>query len=706
MLYLLLILVVIFLLANIVGKLINEFFKLNLNFNVHVGYLSLLAICQLVAIPMIIWEISSSTFQIVYSISIGLLVIFLLLVISKLKRMQIKELFCFYNKDSLKLNLITLILFSLVAFIVYLFIMSDYRADRMSDSSFYISMILENVQTDAIYTIDPWSGLVQGFSNLYRFVSYELFHSSIIGIFKVSPMLYINHGMVLINIFMIIISLFELSIKLFSNIRFSYLVFLGWIFTIFIFISGIEDGFFFFFSTDMIQRLPYSGKVLTYLCIIPLFFVLTQQLLNNLKNKSLLLGIIILNIAATSLTATSLFVFGIFYFAIIIVLIYKSYDTRLILGYCLTTAPLLFHIALIQFQILLIPLATIYLILIVLYFSKIKLGWLMKILKVLLYSVVIIIPILSLGVNVLTFMGKMDSITIIQFFKKFLITINSKTLTIWFIAILGCYNVLKSDKFEESIRYIYGYAPIIILIVFINPINSAFVSKYVTTIFVYQRLFYILPLFPLMGYGIKFILDKYITIEERNNVIYFCSLFIIALSYKPFDYVSGEVYERIINSNFNYEYMLNNLTVETNLFFKKLAKPVRVAHYFTDNYWGGELRAVREVAPNVILPYNTYIHRNLTETQQFNSESYKQYQLHLLMNGTIWLYDPFIDFNGNETEQTNYEFAIQYLSENYDYIVLSTENRIFGELIEGFGASMVYQNNRDSIYELKNLRYQ
>lgn len=699
------ILALIFFVSNIVGKAINESLSLNLKFNSVIGYLSLLACCQLFAIPLIIMKINSATFQVILGIIVTFLISVSLITLIKFKHVSLRNIFKFSNYSSFKEDVVVFSIILIISIIAYIFIMSDYRADRMSDSSFYIPMMLENIDTNAIYSIDPWSGLNQGFSSLYKYVSYELFHSSIIGIFNISPLLYINHGMILINLFLIVTAAFELSTRIFKNRKMSYLAFITWIFTVFIFITGIEDGFFFFFSTDMIQRVPYTGKVLTYLCVVPMFFIITQQLLYNLKSKKILLALMIINISATALTATSLFVLGIFYFSIILILIYKKIDSKEIIGYCLTTAPLLLHIALIQFKILLIPLIICYLLLTLLYFSRLKLDWLIWIMKGILYSIVIVLPILSIVVNVFTFFNKVDSITFLKFIEKIWVTINFKTLLVWFVAALGCYSVIKNKKLSMPIRYMYGYAPILMVVIFINPINSAFISKFVTTIYVYQRLFYILPLLPLMGFGIEFILDKYIRTEEKNHVIYFCIISLIALSYNPFKYVVNELRYKIINDSFNFEYMLNNFAVDTNKYFEELNRPVRVAHYFIDNQWGAELRPIRQVAPNVILPYNTYVYRDLTENQKFNKETYQQYQLHLLMNESIWLYDPYIDINGRKTDRDNYEFALQYLDENYDYIVIAASNETFGKLLEGFGAIKVYENERDAIYNLSELNY-
>ena len=83
--------------------------------------------------------------------------------------------------------------------------MQYYTIDRMSDSAFYIPHILENVKTDHIYTLNPWSGIEEPFNSLYLYVTYELFHSMIINVFPVHALLYINHGMTIISFVMIII---------------------------------------------------------------------------------------------------------------------------------------------------------------------------------------------------------------------------------------------------------------------------------------------------------------------------------------------------------------------------------------------------------------------------------------------------------------------------------------------------------------------
>ena len=81
----------------------------------------------------------------------------------------------------------------------------------MSDSAFYIPHILENVESEQIYTSNPWSGAVEPFNSLYLYVTYELFHSMLINLFSMNGLLFINHGMSLITFVMIMMCMTETS---------------------------------------------------------------------------------------------------------------------------------------------------------------------------------------------------------------------------------------------------------------------------------------------------------------------------------------------------------------------------------------------------------------------------------------------------------------------------------------------------------------
>lgn len=697
-------LIFILFISNVMGRLVIETLGWKLKFNIPIGYFVLLCLAQILLLPLVEVGVNST----VYQFSYVFLVIWTILVLFlyNRKKIKIKEL-CFIMNETNKRSIfiITSIVILLICFI-YIFIMADYRIDRMSDSAFYIPMIQENIITDKIYSVNPWSGVMENYSSLYRYVSYELLHASFLRILPINPVVYINHVMVILNILMVILTSFELVMGLFKKRYLQILTIISYIAIVFCFVTGIEDGYFFFFSTDMIQRLPYTGKVLAYLALIPMFYLINKEIFSDTPKKGrLLFALLIINLTATALTATSVFVLGIFYVAITLIRLYKKDDYKLTLGYCLTTIPLILHVILIKFKILFIPATIVYIILFLIYLHGRYIKNIMLFIKYLMYILVVTIPILSILVNFLDLFSEFNSINFFNFIKRLIQTFTVETLIVWLLVIIGIIGVIKNKKINKNEKYLFGYAPLIIFVIFINPISSSFIGSFLTTNDVYQRLFYIIPVLPLIGYCLQYLLEKYIIDTQRNKFSLFIIVIILFNCWTPLIQSYEVLAYRLGNPNFNFKYMLESKSLDSTLFLNELEKPIRVAYYYKDNNWGAELRYVRSIAPNVILPYNVQIHRHETSNNIFTKETYQQYQLHLLMNESIWLYDPYIDINGNKTDINNYEFALKYLVENYDYLVISASNEAFGNLLEGFGAIKVYENERDAIYNLSELNY-
>lgn len=693
----------ILIISNILGKLVLTTLKWDLKFNIPIGYFVLLSLSQILLIPLLKVGVSSTTYQFSYLFLV--LWIMIGMVLYNKKNFKLRELFQFINKSNRRYSLIVTITVIILTLSIYIFIMSDYRIDRMSDSAFYIPMIQENIMTDSIYSINPWSGIEESYSPLYRYVSYELLHASILRLLPINPVIYINHFLVLLNIIMILLTSFELVIALFKRKYLQASTFIIYLSIVFCFVTGIEDGFFFFFSTDMIQRLPYSGKVLTYLAVIPMFFLINKELFNYpMKKNRLLFGLLLINLTSTALTATSVFVFGIFYVVIVLIRLYKKDDYKLTMGYCLTTMPLILHVILIKFHILFIPMIIIYLILFLIYIHGKYIKELMIIIKYVMYIAIVTIPILSILVNAMDFYDMIESIHILKFIEKIGQTLTIRTLLVWGLFILGIIEVWNNKEIRKAEKYLFGYAPVLIFIIFINPVSSAFISSFLTTSFVYQRLFYILPLLPLIGYAIQYLFKRFIIENQWNKFAMILLGIVLFNCWTPLRDCFEVVAYRVKSQDFNYQMMLNTQIVDSTLFLKEIDRPIKVAYYFKDNDWGSELRYVRSIAPNVILPYNMYTHRHNVNNNEFSLEIYEQYQVQLMLNNSLWVYDPYVDFDGDITEKKNYEFILDYLKRyKYDFVFLTKEAEELCKILEGFGASAVFENEDEIVFDLAKL---
>ena len=136
-----------------------------------------------------------------------------------------------------------------------------------------------------------------------------------------------------------------------------------------------------------------------------------------------------------------------------------------------------------------------------------------------------------------------------------------------------------------------------------------------------------------------------------------------------------------------------------NEFVPEIAK---VAMYFKDNVWADELRSFRSLSPHVILPYNTYTHRRLTENGEYTKEDYYNYQVMMLLNASMSVNDLFIDENGVLTDMTNGEALLDYVLGSYDYIVFPRyyENKEFLRLIFKQGKKIIAKTDREYLIEL------
>lgn len=696
------VILVLLVLFNMIGKMMTLRFNLSFRFNIPLGYVFALAVSQVVGLPAIMLHVSTNVFTIMYLITMAVILFIFGIKILK-KPVQVSKLFCLDNKYELQLKRqwISVGLLFAGAIFIYMNVMQQYRIDRMSDSAFYIPHILENVNTDHIYSLNPWSGTSEPFNSLYLYVTYELFHSMLIHLFSMNGLLYINHGMTLITFVMIMMCIVELAMKLFNQKK-AMLSVVFWLFVTFVFVVNISDNYFFFFSTDMIDRLPYTGKVLAYLALVPMFYTCLIEFFNVPKNKKSMTWILILlNLAIMSLTSTGFFIIGIEYAGILFFLLWskrKRFDEVLLLT--LSTWPLLLFVILAKFSSLMIPVIVCYLILFLMYKKKVQFIYpLMK------YGLLIgslLIPLVSLPLQLLGGRLGLTVFSASEFFSRLSQSLDMNTTIIWIITVLGLGFYLRNK--DETNQLLFGKVPLYICVVFINPISCAFVATFMTSTSVYHRLFYILPLFPLLAIFIVTVVDKLKLLQPKQSVYTMAMSGLMALLiFQFYTETNSVISSKLLNNGFSYKNMIayasNDNAQMLNEFVPENA---RVAMYFSDNLWANELRSLRSLSPHVILPYNTYTHRRLTENGEYTKDDYYNYQVMLLLNASMSANDLFIDENGVLTEMTNGEALLDYVLENYDYIVFPRyyENKEFLRLLFKQGKKVIARTDRDYLIEL------
>lgn len=666
------VILVLLFLFNLIGKMMTLRFNLSFRYNIPLGYVFALAMSQLVGLPAVMSHVSMNTFMVMYLFTIGVILLIWGVKIFR-KKIKLSQLFCVDNKyeGCLKKQWTSIGLLLMGVIFIYINVMQTYTIGRMSDSAFYIPHILGNVNSEHIYTSNPWSGTVEPFNSLYLYVTYELFHSMLINLFSMNGLLFINHGMSLITFVMIIMCMTELAMKLFNQKK-GILTVVFWLFITFVFVRNISDNYFFFFSTDVLQRLPYTGKVLAYFALVPMLYTCLIDFFKNKSNqKSMTWMLILLNLAMMSLTSTGFFIVGIEYAAILFFLLWskrKSFDEVLLLT--LSTWPLLLFVILAKYPMLTVPVIMSYLILLIFY--KLKVEWIYPLMKYGLMLVSILIPVAALALQLLGGRLGLVSFSAGDFITRMIESSNTTTTIIWILSAIGVALYLKNKSEDNTTQLLFGKVPIYLFLVFINPISCAFVATFMTSTSVYHRLFYMLPLFPLLSVVIVKSVEKIQVLQSKQPVYKMVMSGLVALLvYQFYTGLDSVAFNKLLNSGFSYKNMVSYVSADNaKLINEYVPKSSKVAAYFTNNLWADELRTLRSLSPHVVLPYNTYTHRRLTENGEYTKEDYYNNQVMMLLNASMSIYDLFIDENGILTDMTNGEALINHLLKTYDYVLL------------------------------------
>ncbi len=698
------VILVLLFLFNLIGKMMTLRFNLSFRYNIPLGYVFALAMSQLVGLPAVMWNVSMNTFRVMYLLAMGATLLVWGIKIFR-NKVQFSNLICLDNKyeGCFKKQWISIALIIIGVIFIYINVMDTYTIGRMSDSAFYIPHILENVNSEHIYTSNPWSGAVEPFNSLYLYVTYELFHSMLINLFSMNGLLFINHGMSLLTFIMMMMCMTELAMKLFNEKK-VILTVVFWLFITFVFVRNISDNYFFFFSTDVLQRLPYTGKVLAYFALVPMLYTCLIDFFKNKSNqKSMTWVLILLNLAMMSLTSTGFFIFGIEYSAILFFLLWskrKLFDEVLLLT--LSTWPLLFFVILAKYPMLIVPIIISYLI--VLIFYKLKIKWIYPLMKYGLMLFSVLIPVSALGLQLLG--GKLGVVSFSagDFITRIIESSNTTTTIIWIISVVGVALYLKNKSEDSTNQLLFGKVPIYLFLVFINPISCAFVATFMTSTSVYHRLFYILPLFPLASIVIVKIVDKLQFLQSKQPIYKMVMSGLVALLlYKFYTGLDSVAFNKLLNSEFIYKNMVSYVSTDNaKLINEYVPESSKVAAYFTNNLWADELRTLRSLSPHVTLPYNTYTHRRLTENGEYTKEDYYNNQVMMLLNASMSIYDLFIDENGILTDMTNGEALINHLLSTYEYVLFPKyyDNEPLLNILFTQGKVVIAENENAYLIEL------
>ncbi len=407
-----------------------------------IGFCILLGISQIIYYPMQYFKVSSNI------TNITTLIILLTSFIYGLTKIT-KEDFKFLK--SYEFWIIFLMVFIIIKII---------PGVEVGDDLFYFSLFKDNAYANSINTIDPRVGIVGEIDEVYLYQGFYLLMSFL---YRVQNTLFNGN---LNNIFVS----YRTTMSLFSIILTSIM---------FLYIKDIfknKNNKKVFYLIQLLSLLLiaipewehiYWGSFMLIQIYVPLAMILMNDYLKNNNTKYL---IMVVNFGMLSLSSTMLFIFAIIAFSYFVYELFKK--TAKFKDYYLMLIPLMIYASFILNKIFLLP------IIFILFLVAYKLDKPINIIinKYLKYFV-FVLPIIFVLVAL-----KMHYKFRIEPHRVSKVTI----LYTLAIAVYTLYLIIKKEKINPTL-----YVAMIIALLFFNPIVEPFVSHFLTSTYVYYRLFYL-----------------------------------------------------------------------------------------------------------------------------------------------------------------------------------------------------------------------
>ena len=413
-----------------------------------IGFCTFLGVSQIIYYPLQYIKSSSLTINI---ITLILLLGAFILGLFKMKKDDFKFL------KSYEFWFILLIVF---------FIIKIIPGSEAGDDSFYMSLFKDNSDINSINTINPRTGLVGKIDNVYLYQGFYLLMSFL---YRVQSLLF--NG----NINNIFVS-YRTTMSLFAVIMSSL---------IFIYIRNnykdkknykvfyLVEILSFFLVAVLEWEHIYWGSFMIFQIFVPLLMILFNNYLKDKDNYKYIL--LLVNLGCLSLASSILFLFAIIAFSYYVyeLFITKKAKTK---DYFFMLIPSVIYVSFLYDKLILLLLLLVLIIL----FNKFEKEIDKFIIKYLRY-LIFVIPFAFIGLSfyVCKSLGYPFSLEVYRV-SKITIVYN------FAIVIYGLYLLKKKEKINPNI-----FAFMIVVFFFFNPIVEPFVSHYLTSTFVYYRLFYI-----------------------------------------------------------------------------------------------------------------------------------------------------------------------------------------------------------------------
>ena len=472
-----------------------------------IGFCTFLGISQLVYYPMQYLKVSSNI------VNMATAILLLMAFIYGLIKMK-KEDFNFLK--SYEFWIILLIVFVVIKII---------PGVEAGDDSFYMSLFKDNANIDKINSINPRTGLVGSIDNVYLYQGFYLLMSFF---YKIQAHFFSGD---ISNIFIS----YRTTMSLFAVIMTSL---------IFIYIrdnyknDGNKKVFYivellaFFLVAVLEWEHIYWGSFMIFQIFVPLVIILFN---NYLENKEYKYALMLVNLGCLSLASSMLFLFLIVEFGFYLYeLIVKK--EACIKDYYLMLIPSIIYVAFVFNLLIIIPFILVPLILFHFFGEDIDDTLNNHYLRYLVFIVPLIFMIL--GYYICTDLGYIFKIEVYRVSK---ITVLYNIVIALFVLF-----ILLKKKITNPSLFVF----MIVVFFFFNPLVEPFVSHYMTSTYVYYRLFYITRN-PFMVSIIFLSLYEFFKDKNKLNILYTIGLCGLVIYYGSI-FVKSTVLENNYDIKYNY----------------------------------------------------------------------------------------------------------------------------------------------------------
>ncbi|WP_343288349.1 DUF6077 domain-containing protein [Turicibacter bilis] len=553
--------------AKMLGRLVIEMIKLNderLDFAV--GLTSYFALLFVTSLPFMYWHLS---FKGYFYFQLGLLLIVTVLCLIKRK-------FFMPTKSDFGLLILTTVIFSMYFFIDF---------NKGGDFQYYIPFMAQNITTPAgVYNFDAWTGQYPYEIYIwYRLVPFELISSFFSVISGSNALVFALWGLPFLLVYSTLNINYTLIQILFSRKKGSraYYFILLIAFIVFFLFTGTNNSNFHFYNNGSFVLLPYAGKSLLYYFSMPLLFLIMYQLLKLPEQSGAYFKLLFLTgFANLAFTGTALFLHGTFLIAFLALMLWFTPNNQKYMKnifYC--CFPLVLYLVLSIFSM---PIALCKLIAIGLFVMYLMTVYFVSICDIFanpkfnkLYVLIVIAAICGLSVLV-RIINYSNTVQLAQFIERLQADFFSYLPVVFLMCI--SFTVMSQDKeltFAKKSFYLLFNGVYICL--FLNPIASIFLAKYIVGVDVYWRLFYCTNFIYLLIY----LVDQLLKNELESDLLKWGCIVLLGVTVFYFKTPISDSYHQVplTDENFDFITKMNKEVLEISYDLNELGEVKAIVPY-------------------------------------------------------------------------------------------------------------------------------